>query len=1072
MKSLFSQARAFSLLAAVFLAAGCTKENPQFKLPLLQDIQKIISTRPSDEDQIMAVIKLKSPALLSNTVIEDGQRKINPTLLKQITQEQEVAITELKKLSADVQVLFRYKYVLNAIAIVGPKSIQAHLSDIGVVDRWEQASSFQRPKQVDLELDKKVAVLSQRNSLKFIGAEKLHLLGLTGKGMTVGVLDTGIDYTHKMLGGVGTVEAYKAIDPAKDAVGYPNDKVVGGIDLVGTDYDSGSADFMFRVPRPDMNPLDEGGHGTHVAGTIAGIGDGMNSYDGMAKDASLYAIKVFGADGSTSDMVVIAGLEYSADPNGDGDLRDQLDVVNLSLGSGYGNPKILYAEAVKNLVVGGTIAVMSAGNSGAKDYIVGAPGTSTEALSVAASIDDGDHNWKFPASEIKIQDRSILVEAIEAATTKPIAEAGVVGSFYYIGLADKELTAEQKAQLNGKIALIDRGVVNFNDKVKRAAEGGAIGVVVANNREGAAFKMGTTDVFNIPAIMVTVQVGAQIKTALSKNIPVQMSFASAAQIEKPELIDRLTDFSSKGPRSIDGYLKPEISAPGSDIISAQMGGGAAIVKMSGTSMAAPHMAGVMAIVKQALVKRGLNLTALEMKNIAMGTAVTIGENGQRYPVTRQGSGRVRADAAAEAIVVADIPSISFGELNIESKKSLRQSVTIKNISESDLTLKVQFQGNAFITMNPSKDLVIKKSESATTSLLFNLDATLMQDETIREMDGWVQLMLNGQEVYRIPVLAVAHRMSAITASGLSVMSSAKDAQGAAAELNLSNLNQNLGEALLFNLVATDDRKPLAGISKNADCDMQSVGYRVIQKENQNGQKVPFIQFGIKTYKPMTTWNSCDVSLLIDQDGDRKPEQELLGATAQSVPGLEGTDFATTLIDFNKARQIRLAYEAELNKIKETYKNDPIQLAIELAKMKGKEDYKEAVLDQQGMQVYNNSTVLVLEAELSQLSVASFDELQIQVVMTHNENSTVQMDDYLAGSNDKWLTISVNSQEQSFVNLPESVQLVGGQATTVELTKGLSDSALLVLFPQNKMSFSDNVEDSQSQILKPTYQYQH
>jgi minor extracellular serine protease Vpr len=67
-----------------------------------------------------------------------------------------------------------------------------------------------------------------------------------------------------------------------------------------------------------MNPLDEAGHGTHVAGSIAGVGDGLNSYDGMAKDASLHAIKVFGADGSTSDMVVIAGLEYAADPNGDG----------------------------------------------------------------------------------------------------------------------------------------------------------------------------------------------------------------------------------------------------------------------------------------------------------------------------------------------------------------------------------------------------------------------------------------------------------------------------------------------------------------------------------------------------------------------------------------------------------------------------------------------------------------------------------------------------------------------------------------------------------------------------------
>ena len=400
----------------------------------------------------------------------------------------------------------------------------------------------------------------ERNSSKFIGAEALNKQGITGKGMRVGVIDTGIDYTHAMFLGLGTEEAYKAIDPSGAAVGYPNDKVVGGIDLVGTVFDSGSADFSKHIPKPDMNPIDEAGHGTHVAGTIAGIGDGVASYNGMAPEAVLHAIKVFGAEGSTSDSVVIAALEYSADPNADGDISDKLDVVNMSLGSGYGNPHILYSEAIKNLVHGGVVVVASGGNSGAQDYIVGAPGTSTEAFSIAASVDNGDQNWKFNTSKIILGTENLIVEAIEAATTKKIADAGnVTGKLVYVGLAAEDFTAEVIEAVKGNVAFIDRGAVTFNDKVKRAALAGAIGVVVGNNREGAPLAMGTTDKFEIPAIMITLEAANKVKEA-QKMGDVRIEFLGSEKMEKPDLIDTLTGFSSKGPRSVDGLIKPEISA--------------------------------------------------------------------------------------------------------------------------------------------------------------------------------------------------------------------------------------------------------------------------------------------------------------------------------------------------------------------------------------------------------------------------------------------------------------------------------------------------------------------------------
>lgn len=1049
-----------ALMSSLLILTACTQgQNSKSKLiPLLQDSQNIISTRPLNQTHVMALVKLQTPSLLETSAKEEGVTIVDNDQAAKIASEQEKAITDMKALDKDVQVIYKYRYVLNAVSVLAPIAVLEKLKAVGTIASWEGVGTFARPITFQTEaLTEATKTLTERNSSKFIGAEKLNLSGLTGKGIKVGVLDTGIDYTHSMFKGVGTAEAYKAIDPAKEALGFPSEKVRGGVDLVGTTYDSASPDFFHRVPKPDLNPLDEGGHGTHVAGTVAGIGDNVTSYNGMAPDADLYAIKVFGAEGSTSDMVVIAGLEYAADPNGDGDLRDQLDIVNLSLGSGYGNPKILYAEAVKNLARGGTVSVISAGNSGAKDYIVGAPGTSTEALSVAASIDDGDHNWHFTASVVKAGAEEISVETIEAASTQKVQDGDVTGQLVHIGNAAQELTEEQIAAVKGNVALIDRGVVTFNDKVKRAAAAGAIGVVVANNQEGAAFTMGTTDKFDIPAIMITKEVGVKVKAALAAGQGASIQFKTEKTIEKPELIDTLTGFSSKGPRSIDGFLKPEISAPGSDIISAAMGKGSEMVKLSGTSMAAPHMAGVLALVKQSFKNREIEVSALDLKHVAMGTSKTIGDTAGRYPVTRQGSGRVQADVAALSDLIAEEPSVSFGEINIEAKKAVKSVLHLKNVSAEDKAVQISFEGNEFVSLTNAQAVTLKAGESTAVKLSFVLDATKMKDAYVREMDGWVLVKADGKELYRVPVLAVAHKLSAITSKGLTVQSSKLDAEGAAVELALKNESANAGEALLFNLVAKDERKPLSPSFMNADCDLQAVGYRIVEKETEEG-KAQFVEFGVKVYKPMTTWNSCDISVLVDSDKDGVVEQEILGANTAVIPNFGTEIFASTLIDTVKAKEIRKAFEAKI----EAAKNDPEALQ----KLKDEEKYNDAVVDQQDLTVYNNSTVVIVQARIDQLKLDSKNQLNFKVVVTHNEQASVQMDDNLA--NEKSFSVSMNADDQSFVGLGETQTVNAASASTVELTKGHGKQSLLVLLPQNKVSFSDSLNDLQLLILKPEF----
>jgi subtilisin family serine protease len=244
------------------------------------------------------------------------------------------------------------------------------------------------------------------DAVPFVGAPAVWGVpgGATGRGIRVGVIDSGIDYTHADFGGLGTPAAYSAnnrtiIEPGT----FPTAKVVGGVDLAGDAYDATNANPARRIPHPDPDPLDCNGHGTHVAGTLAGFGvaaDGttyrgpyrpgidFSSFrvgPGVAPEASLYALKVFGCSGST--MLLTLAVERALDPNGDGDPSDHLDVLNISTGSQFGGDGDPDAVAVNNAVRAGIVVVASAGDTGNIFYSADSPASAQLAIAVGASFD-------------------------------------------------------------------------------------------------------------------------------------------------------------------------------------------------------------------------------------------------------------------------------------------------------------------------------------------------------------------------------------------------------------------------------------------------------------------------------------------------------------------------------------------------------------------------------------------------------------------------------------------------------------------------------------------------------------
>ena len=759
--------------------------------------------------------------------------------------------------------------------------------------------------------------------------------GNAGQGVKIAIIDTGVDYTHANFGGPGTVAAYNAnnrniIEPGT----FPTAKVVAGFDFAGDAY-TGT-----NTPVPDPDPLDCNGHGSHVAGTAAGLGvngDGttfLGPYDnstpfssfligpGVAPRADIYAYKIFGCSGSTG--LTTQAINAAVDPNGDGDPSDHLDVINMSLGANFGIANDASAAASTNASLVGVIVVTAAGNAGDTHYIMSSPASSTRAIAVANIVDWGNQNALLPVnSPAAIAGNKAALPAafnpVVANTTNitgniklandgstvpfPGSPAGTVGT------TTDGCQTFPAGFFTGQLALIDRGGgCGFTFKVKNAQDAGATGVIVANNAAGTISMGGTDGTITIQSLSITQADGNAIKAQLGGGVN--------ATIRIIPLSDTVSASTSRGTRRLDSGAKPDISAPGTNISSTGMGTGNQPAIISGTSMATPHIAGSMALLRQLHPDWSVE----ELKALVMNTAnhdLFTGSDGTgvKFGVARIGAGRADLKDASESEVIAFADDdtggvgVSFGAPEVVGTDTETRTVRVENKGSVDATYTLGYVGlndvpGVDYSFPDGPSVNVPAGGSTTFRIQLNATAALMKhprDATsaatqagnpryyLSEESGYVTLTPASGTNLRVPVIATPRPASNMSTNHNYVLFTGPTGS---TNVGLTGQGVNTGNSFPVDELSLVSAFELAGTSPAtipanspaSNADIKAIGVTSDFKATNSVTAATKIYFAIATHGAWSTPSDVTFNIFIDRDRNGTDDFQVINTAFSDANG--------------------------------------------------------------------------------------------------------------------------------------------------------------------------------------------
>lgn len=793
---------AFGLLLGAFPGGGSATASTVLPLQSFDDLviqsesaETFISPQidTSSQGKVRVIVQLDGqPAAVGKYAARVGIRSLAATATEsEVHVEQQDFLEEVKEQGLDLQVNYQYNTVLNGFEITIPANEIPSLAQIPGVKSIQENSTWYPIPIASATTDE--AINYDETPLKQIGADLAWAQGLTGKGLKVGVVDTGVDYEHPDL-----KDAYK-----------------GGYDSFYNDEDP--YEEVPLTPAADPHGKGYGGtsHGTHVAGILVGRGantSGSITQKGVAYEAELYAYKVLGRNlkdpttASGTSAQLIDGIERA--------VKDGMDVINLSLGSdAEKNVNSPDAIAINNAVLSGVIVVSANGNAGPGYYTMGSPATSQLAIAVGAVTSESrlyqnELTYHFVDKSKSATDAVYTAVPTSATlstyeTTNLIAfgwQSGredlkaILGTdpidVVYVGLGDVKDYANK--DVAGKVVLASRGKLSFTEKVAYAGMFGAKAIVIFNgiesgnhanlnefipDRDGYIDTMLGDNPLFIPAFDMKGKEGRALANAILNHPELSLQFAFGANYElKTTRGDTLASFSSWGPNADPNLsIKPDLMAPGVNILSTYPVYGKydssasyekAYLRSGGTSMSTPFVSGLALLLKQ----QHPDWTPFDIRAALANTADVIrDENNNRYDVYQQGAGRVNVShaiktpallQALEPITILDTNYSPKNVINYNSSASFGvmakggvavKNLQLKNISDQPVTYDASVewhQANSEVEILLDKSTITAAAKSAS---ILKLDLRIANHAEEGFYQGQVNLTSPGQPSLHLPI---------------------------------------------------------------------------------------------------------------------------------------------------------------------------------------------------------------------------------------------------------------------------------------------------------------------------------
>lgn len=567
---------------------------------------------------------------------------------------------------SEITILRTYKKVFYGYSISGPTNVIRKITKDSAVLHASPVSSYSSHIE---------------ESVPFIGGSEVRGIfdhnnhRLTGKGIKVAVIDTGVDYRHPDLR-----RNYR-----------------GGFDVIDDDDDP-----METLATDGSETI----HGTHVAGIIAANG----KLRGIAPEAEIIAYRALGPGGFGTSDQVIASIEKA--------IEDKVDVLNLSLGNTVNGPDWPTSLALDKAVEEGIIAVTSSGNSGPEVWTVGSPGTSSKAISVGASTPP----MNVPYLQISGLTKAIPVISLQGSMAWDLKSADQI---VYAGLGEEKNITDQ---VKDKVVLLKRGKLSFTEKAMNAQKKGAKAVIIYNNVKGS-FSGSLETELNIPIVSVSKKDGQLILNHINNN-PVMRTTYKKEQ-------DLLADFSSRGPVTVTWEIKPDLVAPGVAINSTVPKG---YLALHGTSMAAPHVAGASALIKQAHPY----WSPEQVKAALMNTAIPLyDKNKSLYLPIEQGTGRVDVAKAIATETLIYPGSLSFGQYESTHPRTQKSRIlTLDNQSNKEKSFSFEIpKHQQGVQWKLPKTITVPPKEKRNINVGLDLTPAVI-NKGIQQ--NWLQIEIDGE----------------------------------------------------------------------------------------------------------------------------------------------------------------------------------------------------------------------------------------------------------------------------------------------------------------------------------------